>query len=72
MALFCWVELMKCRDVLGATRAGVRAIWFRPPGMTDRHVSDADQVPPEGVQVVENLIDVVDIIKRWNSDTNHG
>lgn len=58
-------------DVLGASRAGVRPIWFRPTGETDRHVNDADRVAPEGVEVVENLIDVVEVVKRWNSDGNH-
>ncbi|CAE6465487.1 unnamed protein product [Rhizoctonia solani] len=53
-------------DVLGATRAGVKAIWYRPPGQDNNIKGDAEKVVPEGVAVVENLVDVVDIVRRWN------
>ncbi|KDN49666.1 hypothetical protein RSAG8_01731, partial [Rhizoctonia solani AG-8 WAC10335] len=53
-------------DVLGAMRAGVKAIWYRPPGQDNNIVGDAEKVAPEGVVVVEKLMDVVDIVRRWN------
>ncbi|CAE6356677.1 unnamed protein product [Rhizoctonia solani] len=53
-------------DVLGATRAGAKAIWYRPPGQDTYMEEDAKRVVPRGVVVVEQLIDVVDVVRRWN------
>ncbi|GAB1524709.1 hypothetical protein RhiTH_007863 [Rhizoctonia solani] len=53
-------------DIVGATRAGVRAIWYRPSGQ-DTHVEeDATIIVPEGVIVAKKLTDVVDIVRGWN------
>jgi hypothetical protein len=52
--------------VLGASRAGLRPIWFCPPGQ-DTHVEpDTERVVPENVVVVEKLVDIVELVKRWN------
>ncbi|KAH7339842.1 HAD hydrolase subfamily IA REG-2-like protein [Rhizoctonia solani] len=53
-------------DVLGATRAGVRAIWYRPLGQDNNIKGNADNMVPDGVAVVEKLVDVIDIVRRWN------
>ncbi|KAL5631237.1 hypothetical protein ACGC1H_006924 [Rhizoctonia solani] len=53
-------------DVLGATRAGVRAIWYRPPGQDNNIEGNEENIVPEGVVVVEKLVDIVDIVRRWN------
>ena len=54
-----------CRDVMGAKRAGLRPIWFRPPGET--HVEgDETRDVPEGVPVAKSLLDVVEFVRKWN------
>lgn len=53
------------RDVIGAKQAGLRSIWFRPPGET--HVEEDEQKDvPEGVVVAESLLDVVEFVREWN------
>ncbi|KAJ1304811.1 hypothetical protein OPQ81_005946 [Rhizoctonia solani] len=52
-------------DVVGAMQAGVKAIWYRPPGQ-DNDKDDMERVVPKDVMVVERLVDVVDIVRRWN------
>lgn len=52
-------------DVIGAKRAGLRSIWFRPPGET--HVEgDEKKDVPEGVVVAKSLLDVVEFVREWN------
>ncbi|CAE6479255.1 unnamed protein product [Rhizoctonia solani] len=55
-------------DIVGAARTGVRAIWYRPPGQDNNIEGNEDNIVPEGVTVVEKLVDVVDIVRRWNQD----
>lgn len=59
-------RLTDFRDVLGAHRAGLRPIWFCPPGQ-DTHVDvDLNRVVPSDVPIVEKFPDVVQIVKQWN------
>ncbi|KAG8747809.1 hypothetical protein FRC10_011254 [Ceratobasidium sp. 414] len=54
-------------DVVGAREAGLRSIWFRPAGEELHREEDAGKDVPKGAVLAETLLDVVDIVKRWNS-----
>ncbi|CEL60682.1 Haloacid dehalogenase-like hydrolase domain-containing protein 3 OS=Danio rerio GN=hdhd3 PE=2 SV=1 [Rhizoctonia solani AG-1 IB] len=53
-------------DVLGATRAGAKAIWYCPPTQDTRMEEDTTRVVPKGVAVVGGLVEVVDVVRQWN------
>ncbi|KAG9103764.1 hypothetical protein FRC06_008222 [Ceratobasidium sp. 370] len=54
-------------DVVGAREAGLRSIWFRPVGEALHREEDAGKDVPEGAVLAEALLDVVEIVKKWNS-----
>ncbi|KAG8731791.1 hypothetical protein FRC12_019572, partial [Ceratobasidium sp. 428] len=53
-------------DVIGAREAGLKSIWFRPVGEELHREQDAGKDVPEGAVLVEKLVDVVEVVRKWN------
>ncbi|QRV94240.1 haloacid dehalogenase [Ceratobasidium sp. AG-Ba] len=53
-------------DVVGALNAGLKSIWYRPVGEPLHRDEDAGKQVPRGAELAEHMLDVVEIVKRWN------